>query len=153
MSSVVVDPVSLGAYAAFPDEADRDWLGRIAHLSDADLALVNRRSDPVTRLGYAVQLATVRAIGTFQSDRAAVPEPVVTALAGQLGIADPADRLTGYRDMPVRWRHTVEIRDCYRYRDFTAQPDGFAFTAWLYRQAFHEEFAPSVLFRAAHRQL
>lgn len=151
--SVVVDPVSLGAYAAFPSEAGRDWLERVAHLAEADLAVVNRRDDPVTRLGYAVQVATVRAIGTFQSDPSAVPEPVVTALARQLGIADPAERLSGYREMPVRWRHTAEIRETYGYRDFMAQPDRFAFTAWLYRQAFHDDLSPAVLFRAAHRQL
>src|SRR6266705_1270637 len=34
---------------------------------------------PGTQLGYATQLVTVRAIGTFQSDPAAVPEPVVAA--------------------------------------------------------------------------
>ena len=61
--------------------------------------------------------------------------------------------LAGYRDMPVRWRHTAEIRDRYGYRDFAAQPGRFAFTAWLYRQAWADEVASSVLFRAAHRQL
>ena len=54
--------------------------------------------------------------------------------------------------MPVRWRHTAEIRDRYGYRDFTG-PDRFAFTVWLYRQAWADEVASSVLFRAAHRQL
>jgi hypothetical protein len=54
--------------------------------------------------------------------------------------------------MPVRWRHTAEIRDRYGYRDFTG-PDRFAFTVWLYRQARADEVASSVLFRAAHRQL
>ena len=39
--------------------------------------------------------------------------------------------------MPVRWRHTAEIRDRYGYRDFTG-PDLFAFTVWLYRQAWAE---------------
>lgn len=43
--------------------------------------------------------------------------------------------------------------DRYGYRDFTTQPDRFAFTAWLVRQAWHDDPAPSVLFRAAHRQL
>ena len=55
--------------------------------------------------------------------------------------------------MPVRWRHAAEIRDRCGNRDFAAQPGRFAFTAWLYRQAWADEVAPSVLFRAAHRQL
>ena len=90
--------------------------------------MIRRRTDPVTQLGYATQLVTARAIGTFQSDPAAVPEPVVAAVAHQLGIDDPGV-LTSYRDMPVRWRHTAEIRDRYGYRDFATQPGRFAFTA------------------------
>jgi hypothetical protein len=103
---VPVDPVSLTAYAAFPPELDRDWLGRICHLSEPDLALVRRRADPVTQLGYATQLVTVRTIGTFLPDPATVPEPVVAAIAGQLGIGDPGV-LAAYQDMPVRWRHSA----------------------------------------------
>ena len=65
-----VDRGSLASYARFPPGLDRDWLGRVCHLSRADLAVIRRRTDPVTQLGYATQLVTVRAIGTFQSDRA-----------------------------------------------------------------------------------
>jgi hypothetical protein len=148
---VTADRASVASYAQFPVELDRDWLGRVCHLSGADLAVIRRRTDPVTQLGYATQLVTVRAIGTFQPDPSAVPEPVVAAVARQLGIDDPGV-LAGYRDMPVRWRHTAEIRDRYGYRDFTG-PDRFAFTVWLYRQAWADEVASSVLFRAAHRQL
>jgi hypothetical protein len=136
----------------FPEIIDRDWLGRITHLSSADIGLALRRADPVTRLGYATQLVTVRAIGTFLPDPAAVPEQVAAAIAGQLGIDDPGV-LAVYRDMPVRWRHTVEIRQAYGYRDFTAQPGRFAFLMWLYRQVWADEMALSALFRAAHRQL
>ena len=62
------DRGSLASYARFPPELDRDWLGRVCHLSRADLAVIRRRTDPVTQLGYATQLVTVRAIGTFQPD-------------------------------------------------------------------------------------
>src|SRR5260370_425228 len=55
--------------------------------------------------------------------------------------------------VPVRGRHAAETRDGYGYRDFAPHPGRFAFTAWLYRQAWADEVAPSVLFRAAHRQL
>ena len=51
--SVTADRGSLASYARFPAELDRDWLGRVCHLSEADLALIRRRADPVTRLGYA----------------------------------------------------------------------------------------------------
>ena len=50
---VTADRASVASYAQFPAELDRDWLGRVCHLSEADLALIRRRADPVTRLGYA----------------------------------------------------------------------------------------------------
>ncbi len=86
------------------------------------------------RLGYAIQLVTVRAIGTFLPDPIAVPAPVIAAVARQLEVSDPAV-LVGYRVLPVRWRHTAEIRDRWGYRDFTAQPGHFLLLVWLYRQA------------------
>lgn len=149
---VLVDPAALGAYARFPGELDQDWVERTCHLSPADLDLVRRRADQVTRLGFAVQVVTVRAIGTFLPDPAAVPARVATAVARQLDATD-ARVLAGYRDLAVRWRHTAEIRTRYGYRDFTAQPGHFLLLAWLYRQAWADDVAPSVLFRAAHRRL
>jgi len=149
---VIVDPAALRSYAAFPPEMDRDWLGRVCHLSAADLEVVRRRTDETTRLGYAIQLVTVRAIGTFLPDPAAVPAPVIAAVARQLEVSDPAV-LAGYRVVPVRWRHTAEIRDRCGYRDFTAQPGHSLLLAWLYRQAWSDELSPSVLFGAAHRRL
>ena len=50
---VTADRGSLASYARFPAELGRDWLGRMCHLSEADLAVIRRRTDPVTRLGYA----------------------------------------------------------------------------------------------------
>lgn len=65
---MVVDPAALGAFAAFPSEMDRDWVGRACHLSAVDRELAWRRADQTTRMGFAVQLVTVRAIGTFLPD-------------------------------------------------------------------------------------
>src|SRR5664279_2770226 len=149
---VVVDPAALADYAAFPAEPDRDWLGRVCHLGAADLEQARRRTEDRSRLGYALQLVTVRAIGTFLPDPTAVPTPVRAAVARQLDITDPGV-LHGYRELAVRWRHTAEIRDRHGYRDFTAQPGHFLFTAWLYRQAWADDVSPSVLFRTAHRHL
>jgi hypothetical protein len=98
---VVVDPAALADYAVFPTELDRDWLGRVCHLGAAELEQARRRGEDRTRLGYAVQLVTVRAIGTFLPDpTTAVPAPVVAALARQLDIAD-VGVLEGYRELAV----------------------------------------------------
>ena len=85
---VVVDPAALLNYAAFPPELDRDWLGRVCHLGAAELEQARRRSEDRTRLGYALQIVTVRAIGTFLSNPLAIPAPVVVAVARQLDVPD-----------------------------------------------------------------
>ena len=140
------------AYGRFPEHIERDWLGRWCHLSEADVSLARRRTGDVTCLGFAAQLVTVRAIGTFLADPSAVPAPIVAALARQLDIVDPGV-LTGYAKLPVRWKHTAEIRRRYGYSDFASEPGHISLLRWLYRQAWADDLGPSVLFRAAHRRM
>jgi hypothetical protein len=139
-------------YGRFPDDIERDWLGRWCHLSEADVSLVRRRAGDVTRLGFAAQLVTVRAMGTFLADPSAVPAPIVASLVRQLDITDPGV-LAGYGKLPVRWKHSAEIRERYGYRGFASQPGHLSLLRWLYRQAWADELGPSVLFRAAHRRM
>ena len=94
----------------------------------------------------------MRAVGTFLADPTAVPEPVVAVLARQLDVADPGV-LVGYAKLPVRWKHTAEIRQRYGYTEFTAQPGHLSLLRWLYRQAWADELGPPALFRAAHRRM
>lgn len=75
-------------FGRFPDEVSREDLERFCWLDDADLAVAGRHRGMHNRLGFAVQLATVRVLGRFLTDPLAVPWPVVESLAGQLGIAD-----------------------------------------------------------------
>lgn len=139
-------------YGRFPDEIERDWLGRWCHLSEIDIELVDRHETDTTRLGFAVQLATVRATGTFFGDPTDVPDEVVGALARQLKIAD-LGVLVGYAKLPARWRHTGEIRERYGYVDFRADGVQARLDRWLFRMAWNDDVGPSVLFRTAQHRL
>lgn len=84
-------------YGRYAGEPTSDELARYFHLDDGDRDLANaKRSDPM-RLGYAVQLGTVRFLGTFLEDPTDVPPGVSGELARQLGVADPRC-LAQYRD-------------------------------------------------------
>jgi len=55
-------------YGCFPDELTPDQLARYFHLDDADRAFVALHRGDHNRLGVAVQLGSLRILGTFPED-------------------------------------------------------------------------------------
>lgn len=135
-------------YGRYLGEPTPDQLARSFYLDDADHDCITRRRGQHTRLGFAVQLGTVRYLGTFLEDPTDVPPGVVTYLAHQLGIVDNAG-LAAYRTGSVRWEHTAEIRLVYGYRQFHEQPGHFRLLRWLFARTWVSTERPSVLFDRA----
>jgi hypothetical protein len=66
------------------------------------------------RLGFAVQLGTVRFLGPFLDEPAAVPMGVASHLAHQLGISDAGCR-TRHAMARGRSLHSAEIKERHGY--------------------------------------
>ena len=134
-----------GRYNGVPSQDD---LARYFLLDDADQALVAQKRGKHNRLGFAVQLGTVRYLGTFLEDPLAVPMPVLHTMARQLDIKTFEDAKT-YSTGEQRWEHASEICAHYGYVEITEHQVGFHLTRWLYALCWTGTDRPSVLFERA----
>ncbi len=139
-------------YGCYVGEPSSEQLAKYFYLDDLDRELIKKRRGNQNRLGLALQLCTVRFLGTFLSDPTDVPTVVVDYLATQLGISEPTS-LELYRTSETRWEHTARIRQRYGYQDFSSQPEHWRLVRWLYQRATLSAESPSLLFDLATARL
>ena len=137
---------SYGLYAVPPSPHN---FAKYFHLDDADHALIAQKRGKHNRLGFAVQLGTVRYLGTFLTDPLDVPKSVLFIMAKQLSIELSDDITIAYNSDVQRRRHAAEIRAHYGYVDITERLVGFRLTRWLYALCWTGTDRPSVLFERA----
>ncbi|MEU5201162.1 DUF4158 domain-containing protein [Streptomyces scabiei] len=99
-----------------------------------------------SQLGYAVQLGTVRFLGTFLDNPEHAPAEVVAYVADQLG--HPAPVLAGYGAERTRWDHQGAIKDAYGYRDLKGEA-WWRLTRWLWDRCWSGNERPIALFDLA----
>jgi TnpA family transposase len=137
------------SYGTFRVEPTRPELERFFFLDDEDRRLIGKRRGDHSRLGFALQVCTVRYIGLFLSDPLDVPWPVVEYLAGQLGIEDPSvvKRYTERQMTP--YEHAWEIEQAFGYHKYDDQVWGRKFRTFLYGRAWTHAEGPVALFNHA----
>ena len=134
------------SYGRFVGEPTPVQLAHYFHLDDTTKQLVQKRRGDYNRLGFAIQLCTVRFLGTFLTNPIDVPQGVINYLASQLEFAE-VDRLPNYLSRPTtHWVHAQAIKQHYGYRDFSEQPGHWRLVRWLYQRSWSGGESPSVLF-------
>jgi TnpA family transposase len=139
-----------GCYRSAPTSLQLD---RYFHLDDADRKLINQRRGDHNRLGFALQLGTVRFLGTFLANPIDVPPSVVVHVAQQLSLIDVSFLPVYLERSPTHREHAGIIQRHYGYRDFSTQPEHWRFVRWLYGRAWVGTEGPSILFDLATAQL
>jgi TnpA family transposase len=137
-----------GGFGRFLGEPSRADLERFFYLDDADLELIAKRRGDHNRLGFAVQLGTIRFLGVLLADPLDVPWGVVDYLSARLGTADPSIVKKYMRRRPTVHEHAREIRAVYGYRDLVG-PVLEDLSAYVYSRAWTHGEGPSVLFELA----
>lgn len=133
-------------YGQFAGEPNAAQLARYFHLDAADLACIADRRGDHNRLGFALQLTSVRFLGGFPADLALVPPNVLAFVARQLSMGDVAV-LAGYAQRETTQReHAALIRKHYGYREFGDPPWAFRLSRLLYARAWVSNERPSLLF-------
>ena len=136
-------------YGRFAGEPSPEELARYFHLDDTDRVLISKRRGAHNRLGFALQLGTVRYLGTFLPNPIGVPPGVIAYVGRQLEIPD-ASSLSEYMEREAtRLEHTAEIRSIYAYQDFNDPPWRFRLNRWLYTRTWLSNERPSHLFELA----
>ena len=135
-------------YGRYPEILTHEEIARYFYLDDDDHALISSKRKDVNRLGYALQLTTVRFLGTFLDDVCTAPLPVITELAKQLNVIN-LNCLAEYKKGEQRWRHMAEIRLHYGYREFVTEGIRFRLGRWLCALCWTGTDRPSVLFEHA----
>ena len=135
-------------YGRFRGEPTSEILARYFHIDDIDRERIARHRGEHNRLGFAVQLCTVRFLGTFLEDLRDVPATVPTGLAHQL-VIEHTEGFATYSTGEQRWEHADEIRQHYGYQHFSDSFVQFRLNRWLYAVCWTGTDRPGALFERA----
>lgn len=136
-------------HGRFIDEPSPEEFARHFHFDDVDHALIARKRGAHNRLGFAIQLGTVRYISTFLPNPIDVPRPVIAYVSRQLQL-DPSTSLPRYLERKqTRHAHCAEIQKVYGYRDFHDAAWRFRLSRWLYARTWLTDERPGHLFDLA----
>ena len=136
------------AYGRYAHGApERSVLERFFFLDDLDRELVAKRRGDQNRLGFGLQLVTVRHLGAFLDDPVDVPTAVVDFVAAQVGVADPSCLKKYVGREKTRFEHQWEIAEVYGFASYSSAEKELL--EWVDRQAWTSDAGPKTLFYAA----
>ena len=144
-----LSPAQQENYGKYPNDLTPEFIANYFFLDDKDKEWIKSKRGKFSRLGYALQLITVRYIGTFYSDLTTIPWKIIERIAAQVHVDDISNYLSHYQQSEQRWRHATEIRIRYGYKEFNEKSIQFKLGRWLYALFWTGTDRPGLLFEQA----
>lgn len=107
-------------YGKFSESPTPEQLNKYFWFDNQDRSIISQMRSEHNQLGFAIQLGTVRFLGTFLSRPTDVPQNVSSYVTEQLNIN--LNALSLYTNERTARNHAQEIKLIYNYKDFTEQP-------------------------------
>ena len=136
-------------YGCYPHDLPADLVANNFFLDDQDRDWIYRKRTDMSRLGYALQLVSVRFLGLFLSNVTEIPWTVINRVAVQLNMDASEKHLIDYQRSEQRWRHAVEIRAGYDYFEFIEKNARFRLGRRLCALCWTGTDSPGMLFEQA----
>ena len=92
-----LSPAQRDNYGRYPDDLSQDIIANHFFLDDQDREWIATKRGDFSRLGYALQLVTVRFLGTFIINITDVPSSVIERIASQINIINYESCLSAYQ--------------------------------------------------------
>jgi len=143
MSVNFLTPEQVIQYGHYAGEPTLAQLAKYFHLDDGDMDYIKQLDKAHTQLGYAVQLGTVRFLGTFLTGLEEVPTAVIEYMAQQLDVDAAVWPEYGTYS---RRRHQRKIRQLYGFANFHASVQPFFLMRQIYARAWLTQESSLALF-------
>src|SRR5437016_5899762 len=121
----------------FPEHIPEEDLRIVFLLSEADHQAVNRQHDDHTRLGFALQLCTLRYLGFVPTALSTAPSPAVAYVAEQLNVLPEVIDAYGSR-IATRTMHLQQVQRHLGFRRATPL-DLYGLQTWLLERALEHD--------------
>ena len=133
-------------YGQFCGEPNEVQLARYFHLDATDLDFILKRRGNQNRLGFALQITSVRFLGSFLPHFESLPNNVLLFVARQLSIENVSVIEEYAQRETTKREHTALIRQYYSYHEFNDSPWAFKLSRLLFARAWVNNERPSLMF-------